>query len=360
MALIALAPATAASQGFRATGRVGRVQTRDTLPLANQRVILHEVGRGGGAPIDSARTDARGQYALRSPRGDSTAVYFVSVQYGGVSYVSVPLREMKRQDLKVEPLVVYDTSSTAPAIRVEQRHLIVRAPDKDGSRHVLELIILRNLGTMTRIANDTIHPVWAAALPRHAAQFEVGESDVSDRAVVKRGDSIFVFAPVPPGDKQVIVQYVLPPSDDRLTMSLDQPMERLNVLVDDTLATLARGPLVSVGYENMEGSRFARFAGEHTSAGDTVEVRFRPGPFSLARYWWVIVALAGMAFAAGIRLAFRGRPVPVVSAEGIAAEIVALDEAHEAGRGDAATYQTRRAELKARLNAMLASEQSKP
>jgi len=86
---------------------------------------------------------------------------------------------------------------------------MIRAPDKDGSRHVLELIVLRNGGSVTRIANDTIHPVWARRCP--GARFSFRWLEGRQRsAVMKRWRLILVFAPVPPGDKQVVVQYVLP------------------------------------------------------------------------------------------------------------------------------------------------------
>ncbi|HEY2825339.1 MAG TPA: hypothetical protein VGI83_07320 [Gemmatimonadales bacterium] len=344
---------------------MARVGARDTLPLAGQRVVLHEVGRAGGAPVDSARTDGRGGYRLTSPRGDTTAVYFVSVLYGGVNYVSVPLREMRRREIPIDPLLVYDTSSTSPRIGIDQRHLIVRAPEADGSRHVLELIVLHNAGSSTRISNDTLHPVWAAALPKRVIQFQVGESDVSDQAIVRRGDSLLVFAPVPPGDKQVMVQYVLPGSESGLTLPIDQGVDRLNVLVDDTLASLVSGPLVPVGVESMDDTRYERFAGEHAAPGETVVVKFGASPRSLSQYWWVIVVLAGTGLVVGLRLAMRGRVVVTVSAEGLAAQIAALDaQLEEAGvampAAAAAANRQRRAELKARLNAALASAPPKP
>ncbi len=350
------------AQGFPVFGRVVAVAGADSTPVAGAWAVLHQVSLRGGAPVDSARTDRAGRYQVLAPVRDTTMVYIVSVSYAGIAYFTRPLHAARGASRgTAETLAVYDTSSTSPLVEVAQRHVIVRRPGADGARQVLELVVLRNAGERTRISPDTSRPVWQGALPRGAIQLEVGESDVSAEAVYRRGDSIAVAAPVPPGEKQVVVSYVLPRARRALDLWVDQPMERLNVLVDDSAATLVGDALERVGSETIEGTSFVRFARNDVAAGAHVLVRFPRAGFSAGSLWWLVVGLAGAALAAGLVLAWR-RTLPVISPlpgdpNVIAAEIAALDAAFE-NRADVtpeerAAYQRRRSALKAGLEELL-------
>lgn len=360
---LSLQPTLLAAQGFRVSGRLVVVTGADSAPVAGAWAVLHQVSLRGGAPVDSARTDRGGRYQVRAAVRDSTMVYIVSVTYAGIAYFTRPLhagRDLSRG--AAETLVVYDTSSTTPVVEVAQRHMIVRRPAADGGRQVLELLVLRNAGERTRIAPDTTRPVWQGALPVGAIRLEVGESDVSAEAVYRRGDSIAVSAPVPPGEKQVVVSYLLPRARRALDLLVDQPVARLNVLVEDSGATLEGDALEAMGAETMEGTTFVRFARNEVAAGTRVVVNFPRGAFSLGRYWWVLIGLAGTALAAGLVAVWRrtgpAAPVAVPADPNVlAAEIAALDVAFEqradASPDERAAYQRRRAALKAHLEDLL-------
>ncbi len=346
------------------TGRVVQVSGADSTPVANAWAVLHQVTLSSGAPVDSGRTDARGRYRLRSPGRDSAAVYIVSLTYAGIAYFTRPVHAPRGVvEGTAEALAVYDTSSTSPAVLAAQRHIIVRRPEQDGSRHVLELLVLHNAGARTRISPDTASPVWQGTLPRGAIQLEVGESDVSSEAVYRRGDSIAVAAPVPPGDKQVVVSYILPRSSRRFDLTLDQPIARFNVLVEDSAATVEGRALERVGSEMIEGTSFVRFTKNDLGSGARVVVQFSGSAPGAADWWWLIVGLAGAALAAGLAWAWRRtQPAAATGApddpEALAAQIAALDTAFEsrteATAQERGAYQRRRAELKARLEALLA------
>src|SRR3989449_2333823 len=94
---------------------------------------------GGGQPIDSTRTDARGAYALTIRRPDSATIYVVSTWYAGIAYFSEPITP-GRSSSSLRPLPVYDTSSTGPPVRVTRRLITVAREKRDGSRDVLELV----------------------------------------------------------------------------------------------------------------------------------------------------------------------------------------------------------------------------
>jgi hypothetical protein len=354
-------PAAAGAQALAARGRVVfRADSASTTPLAGAWVTLHEVTMSGGGPIDSVRTDREGRYRVRVAQVDTAALYMVSAGYSGITYFSDPTPARGWRDT-IPPLEVYDTSSTAPAIAVGQRHVVVRRSGADGGRSVLELVSLVNRGTRTRISPDSVAPVWSGRLPRGATAFQVGESDVSADAVEQRDDRVMVTAPIPPGRKQIVFTYALPGAGE-LVLPLDQPAERLLVLLEDTAAVLAEGPLEKRGVEMFDDTPFALFDGAVPTGGG--QAVFRLGrrrlvtPQTLA---YATIALAAVLMLLAVPLLRRrGRGVAVAieadTPEALARAIAALDAGFEAGdRSPAAetAYRERRAHLKARLAALL-------
>jgi hypothetical protein len=318
-----------------------------------------------GGPIDSVRTDRAGRYRVGAAQRDTAAVYIVSVTYDGIAYFSRPLHAFRATGDTAGVLAVFDTSSTEPPIELAQRHLVVRHPENDGSHTVLELLVLRNAGSLTRIAPDTAHPVWQGLLPTGAVELQVGESDVSSDAVYRRGDSIAVAAPIPPGDKQVVVSYVVPSSQARLTLRLNQPVQRLDVFLEDSTSVVEGNALERVGNQSIEGQTFLRFSRSNAPAGTPIAVRFGRR-LTLERWWWLIVGAAASVMGAGLVLAWRRtRPSALAAVASpnpdvLAAEIAALDTAFEArsdvSSAERAAYERRRAELKAQLENILTNE----
>src|SRR2546425_3724902 len=212
---------------------------------------------GGGQPIDSTRTDARGVYALTIRRPDSAAVYVVSTWHAGIAYFSEPIAP-GRSTSGLRPLYVYDTSSTGLAVRVMRRLVTVARQKRDGSRDVLELVELENPGVATRVARDTLRPTWAGALPPVAIQFQVGQGDISPQVVTRRGDSVAVYGPLPPGErKQLSYTYVLAATVRRMSLPIDQPTDEVDLLLEDTAAVVTAGKLDSLGAGDIRGGGLA-------------------------------------------------------------------------------------------------------
>ena len=355
-----LVPVVGSAQGLVVTGRVVRVGTIDSVPVTGRMVTLHEVGLSGGRPVDSALTTKSGTYRLRTSRQDSTASYLTSVQHDGIGYFSAPLRGRAGTDT-VGTLFVYDTSSVRPDIVLTERHLIVRSAEDDGSRRVIELIVLRNQGSLTRIASDTSDPVWQGAIPAEAIQFELGESDLSAQAVYRRGDSVAVAAPMTPGEKQVIYGYLIPVSVRNLSFPLDHSVGRLNLLIEDQTASVSGSGLVLLGVEELDNRFYRRFGADTVSSGSRVEVRFAPARLSANSLWWLVIAVAGLTLI-GVLIWWimhsPEAPAPPPDARALATQIAGLDAEFEQQPGTAAEqagYRKRRAELKISLNRALSS-----
>lgn len=355
MAIALGLPGAAGAQGVRVTGRVVRVTGPDSLPVAGAWVTLHRVTAREGGLVDSARSDPRGRYAVRAAAPDTTALYVVSVMHHGIAYFTRPVHSLGRRVDTADVLTVFDTSSVAPPVTTAQRHIVVRQASADGSRRVVELIVLSNAGYLTRIAQDTSRPVWQGALPRGAFQLEVGESDVSSEAITVRDGRLAVSAPIPPGEKQVVVSYLLPGAVSEVDLVADEPVPRLNVLVEDSAATVVSGQLMPLGFEQMEGVSFARFDGAVTEPGARIRVSFARRGVSPGSLWWLIVVLTGVAFVVAFVLRAQ-RPATqreLTDSVALAAQLDAVNAALAADpplpEAERAAYQRHRAMLEQRL-----------
>ncbi len=351
-------PTPSDAQGFRLSGHVYSVVDRDTTALANQWVVLHQVNAAGGAPVDSGRTDRFGGYFVRAPDRDTSAVYIASVGFRGITYFSPPVSAVQFTTDTAETVFVYDTSSAGPELTVAQRYVVVRSPEVDGSRAVLELVTLQNAGTVTRVSSDTTRPVWRGSLPDGAVGLEIGQGDVSPEAFFLQGDTLALVAPFPPGEKQLVFAYTLP-ARRAVVVPVDPAVARMEVLIEDE-AELVEGPLERVGNQLMDSLNFARFAGEEIPAGTSLSFEVARPPLNPLQFWWVVVAAAAVAFLATLVVWWRRLPMAanMDDPQVLAARIAALDESFDAKQtpspAERAAYEKNRGELKARLTAALA------
>jgi hypothetical protein len=291
--LLGLAGGTLAAQAGTVSGVLRRGGPEGT-PLAGRWVVLHQVTRGGGGPVDSVRTDAGGRWRLRAPQVDTLAIYIASALHDGLAYFSAPLRVEAGKAATAAPLVVYDTSSAGPGIELRRRLITFARAESDGSREVLELLELAHGGRTTRVAPDTLRPVWTGAIPGSAIQFEVQAGDFSPDAVVQRGDSVLLFAPLQPGNgRQLSYRYVLPASTaGTVFLPIAQPTTELDLLIEDTVATVSAPGLTGGGIEQIESRRFAGYRADSVPAGAPVSIIFPTRQFRTDRLLpWLVGAI---------------------------------------------------------------------
>ena len=328
----------------------------DTVPVAGRWAVLHAVTVSTGGPVDSQRTGRDGRFAVRVAAVDTSASYLLSTQYEGIGYFSPPIMPDSLR-APLAPLLVYDTSSIAPPIVVQERHVLVEAPGPEGARRAVELLVLANRGRLTRVSPDSATPTWSGTIPPEAEGFELGLSDFPADAVEVRGETLSVYAPIPPGERQILAGYLLPAGVERFDVPVDQPVGRLDVLLEDSAATLEGRALPLVGMENLNGRPLRRFGGDSVPAGTTISIVFPgrgmvPGTIMV----WILVPLAAALLVLGMVWWWRrggGEGGDSIDPPRLAAEIAALDAAYR-GREDA-EYRRRRADLKRRLEAALAA-----
>ncbi len=348
-------PAAASAQGFRVTGTVFRVSGPDTTALQNQWVLFHSIALEGGAPLDSVRSDRRGRYVFGIAERDSLAAYLVSVEHQGIGYFSEGVRPAVGALDTLPTLLVYDTSSTGPQIELAERHVLVRQAAPDGSRRVVDLFVLANRGSATRIAGSNSGPVWSGRIPRSALEFEIGLSDMSQEAIQRLGDTLAVFSAIPPGERQLLVGYLVPRGARELPIPVDQPVDRFAVLLEDSTATVESTDLTLVGLAELEEAPVRRFEAQDIEAGAAVTILFRRTITPTTVMLWIVVPLAALGFVVAF-LRWRSRQPAVVRTvaddpASLAAEIAALDTTPAGSQTDA--HRRRRAELKERLKRAL-------
>jgi hypothetical protein len=363
--VLPVAPAGLAAQAVEvvAAGRVVRTSGSDSIPVPGARVLLHRVGRGAQGPIDSMMTDRRGAFRFRFVR-DTSAVYLTSSRYQGIEYFSPAVHLDPAAPDTALRIVVSDTSSRAP-VALGARHLVIADPGEDGSRGILDLMLLRNTSDRTLVAPDSVRPSWSVPLPSGTFGLAPGEGDASPDALRREGDRLLLFAPVAPGEKQLIVQYGLPATVRTLMLPFEQRADFVNVLIADRAARVTGGALAPADTEVIQGRTYRRWMGA-VPAGATVRINLGRAPGTPG---WMLAALVG-ALGIGLVLAalhYLRRPKAVravppgrLDPDTLIERIAQLDARYAGREGDAgaaewARYLAERADLKSQLSAALAA-----
>jgi 5-hydroxyisourate hydrolase-like protein (transthyretin family) len=357
LSILSVLSASLSAQSTSVTGRV--VAADSTTPVSSIPVTLHRVGQDSQGPLDSTRSDQQGRFQFVF-RADTSAFYLASGRYAGIEYFSQPLpTNPARADTSVR-IVVYDTSSAAPVV-LEARHLVLTRPTDSGSRGVVDLIVLRNTGTKTRVAPDTLRNSWSTALPQHSAGLEVLESDVSEGSISRSGDSLVVSAALAPGEKQLTLQYQILPGTGLVELLLGADAPSVNVLIEEPGVRVRAPGIALADSQTIQGRTFQRWTG--TVLPGTVLRLELPGnrgppPWLLA----VLVGTLALALLGAGGYTLTRRPVPQgqPAADALIGAIAALD-ARYAGRQaemqeeEWTSYQAERSRLKGQLQSTLAS-----
>jgi hypothetical protein len=363
---VAVAPG---ANGQRVSGRVVRPGGEHPPPVAGAWVVLHRIAHDTSGPLDSVRTNARGEYTFRYSRAeDDSALYLVSSMRGGVAYFTAPLRAGHVQGDAAE-LMVFDTTSGKLPLRVMGRHFVVARGEGGRNHEVLEVYELSNDSSLTAVAPKDGRAVWTAIVPDRASKFRVGEGDVSEGGLLMRDGRVHLFAPVAPGLKQLSFRYELSPDAFPLTVPITEPVGVLEVVVDDPGARVSGAGLREMPPVQSEGRTFKRFLSQDVARNAVVRIELAAAG-GTARGATVVFLGALFAAAAGGALALaimrgRRRPTPARSAPHAESEVLVraiaeLDarfEGEPAAAGASRTaYEAERRALKERLRDALARD----
>lgn len=257
-------------------------------------VVLHRVSAAGSGPVDSVRTQSSGAFSL-TYRKQGDGIYLISVQRFGVAYFSLPLGVGADAPSDPVDIPVFDTSSVAPAIAVRGRHLIVSRPDGQGQRAVVEVFDLANDTSVTFVSAGASAPVFRAHLPAAAIKPRVGEGTFSAEAVSFEQGEARLFAPLPPGVKQLVLSYELPSSAFPLAVPVEFAGSLVEVLVEEASGRVDGARLQSQPPVTVSGRRFMRSLAQNVEANSVITVALPPVAIEQAApNTWVLLAILGV------------------------------------------------------------------
>lgn len=341
-----------------AAGRVVRVSGRDTLPVPGALVILHRVSPDAQGAIDSVRADAAGRFEFRFT-ADSVGSYLVSARWLAIEYFAPPL--LAGGNDRAIRLLVADTSSVTP-VAVTARHVVVSGPAPDGTRTVVDLLVLANTGVMTRVGRDSAAPSWRFLLPPFAANLRVADSDFAATAFDQHGDTLLLFAPIPPGERQLFLDYQVTPGTRRLLIPIDAPLAAVNILAEEVLRIR---DATEQSDTTVNGRRFHRWTRSFQRAG-ALELSL-PGsstaPWTLPALIGVVGSMLVVVTVVALRRRGDRTTAPAFAstpahADALLAAVVALDARFHGGPNGStpaawADYVAERARLKSELDRVL-------
>lgn len=348
-------PAVALAQNA-VDGRVVRLAGVDTVGVPDVRVVLHGVSTTRQGPVDSIRSRADGRFRFRF-RADSGVIYLLSARFREIEYFST--RIGVGQQAETIAILVSDTSQTVP-IGIRARYLLAGAPDQAEGRTVVDVVVLHNDSPLTRVAPDSLVPVWAMALPTGVPEVVVDEgTEISREAVVVRRDSVLVFAPLPPGSRQLVLTYRIDLDAPSLRVPFGRAADSVTVLVEEPAARVDAPGLREVA-ERVAGQPVRGWLGP-LAAGAEVTIHFPVAPRSTGLLVAGLVVALAAALGTGLWRHRRRTPAtpqaPADRVEDLVHAIAALDNAQRDAAADpeaVARYQAEREALRRRLDRALA------
>lgn len=257
-------------------GRVLLGSSSDEKGLSGQTVVLHRISSAGSGPVDSVTTRRDGSFRLTfHPTAD--VLYLLSVRYAGIGYFSSPLGEGEGTPADASAdIVVFDTSSVARTAALRGRHVIVSAPDSAGQRAIVEVFELANDSSVTLISTQDASPVWRLHLPPGAAKPRVGEGEFAADAVRFTGNEVQLFAPLPPGLKQLVVSYELSPVSFPLAMPMERASTVLEVLLEEMTGHVEGARLKTQAPVTVGGRRFQRSLAQDVDSTAVISISLPP------------------------------------------------------------------------------------
>jgi len=365
--LFSIGSGTDARQTVSVSGRV--VNRTQNAPVPGQEVTLVQ-HRGDAADQVRAVTGADGVFQFEQVALEDSASLALTTSYLGVPYVTPDEAIRRGADLEI---AVYDTTSSDAAVRADAYHLLVNA--HGPTLEVLEILSLVNDGDRTIYGADGLS--LRVPLPSGFSGLEV------EAAAVAHTASGFASRwPVPPGRARLRFRYRLP-AGEAFSRPAPYPASMVSVLIHPPGVGVESRSLANQGVVDFEGQKFLHLVGSNVATGAPIDFQVTGGAGEEGHIHaeeagldrdtlkWGLLGLAVVLGALGVFYRPRKKAgvhrdkqdrqderSPAIHRRGdregleerraeVIRQIAELDDAHEAGRVDEASYQKRRSELKA-------------
>lgn len=379
-------PPGAAAQDGQPTATVEATQT----PVALQKFeIQGKVVLPSGATLESGITanlqlfdgmtlsselttdvSADGSFSFKDIEPVDGRVYMVLVNYEGLQYSSNPIHTtdiVNGQPVKVE-VPVSLTTTDASVLSAQRMHVFFDLSNSTTSIQVVELYVINNSSDRVVVAETPGQPVVTFDLPAGATNLQFQDGTLGDGQYMPTESGFGDLRPISPGDGiQELFAYELPYTT-RLSLDLpiSLPVESAVIMVPQGIK-LKSSQLSSSGQSSMSGMNIEIYTSSNLAKDSTLKMTLsgRPGASNTSSNNLVAIILGGAALAAAlggaIFLILRQRKPEVEesvekeesplleTSDSLMDAIIALDDEFQAGKLPREAYETRRAELKARL-----------
>ena len=355
---VAWPPAPARAQE---TGSIGLTVVNGTtgLPMAGHEVTLlrHNSDESGEVTLARVVTDGEGRYEFTGLTADGSH-YVAAARYLEMPYLTEHIPLEPGAGRRETTLRVYDITADEAALFHSAVHLVVEANPEVLT--VTEIIVVENRGNLTFAPPPVLGQGLVYTLP--AAAFGL-QPMVDGLQHTDRG--LLFSAPIPPGVSRIVYAYNVDRAsiDHRFTRQMDYDIERVQVLVSPSTETVNPTNLTNDGVQRVGEDDFLLLSNRvGVGKGMSVSVAF---PTILA--WqdvmkWGMLGFVVLIVAAGLVVGIRVKPEqpdepPAVGDlapederkyAALVQALAVLDDQFEEGGLDAASYRTRRADLKDR------------
>ncbi len=182
-------------------------------PVESGTAVLHRVSMEEAGEVDSVSVSPDGGFEFVVPRSPSVStqaeILFASVRHEGVLYFGSAVTDPVQLD-SLYVIEVFGAEEAPPegiALPVNVRNIFLERWG-DGWR-ATDLFQIQNSGERTLVAADD-GVVWSYPLPPGATSPELGQGDLPPDAVTFGGGRVSVRAPLPPGERMLLIRYALP------------------------------------------------------------------------------------------------------------------------------------------------------
>jgi hypothetical protein len=311
----------------------GRVLEGD-IPAEGGVVVLHSVSPDSAGEVDSVRVAADGSFELVLPGIPDAEVrsqiYFASIQYEGVLYFGTAITQAEQLDslYTIQVFGSEEVPRQGLQLPITARNLFLEL-STDGWWIATDMIAIENVGQKTLVAaEDGI--VWSYPLPPGAESAIMGQGELPPDAVSFEGGRISVSAPIPPGERTILIRYNLPELE--ATIPVPGLTGRFELFVKEPAPPFEVAGLEPIDMVSLEaGSSYRRYG---ASALLDLQIALtqiqedRPPPFR------TLALLVTAVLAGAVVLAYR-RPRRAVTQggnsfqarEGLILEVAKIDQA---------------------------------
>ena len=309
----------------------------------------------------TAVTDENGAYTFEGLDAAENRIFIAEVEYLGVTYSSdASVFGADMTELTIPPFPLYEVTEDYSSLVFAQAHFFIEVAD--GTMQVIGVYTFSNTSDKTIVIKA---PMDVPFIKTPADAQNVGFDLTQDSApIVGAGADGFAM---PPSDKPYgfVAFYTLPYTGKA---QINQPFalsaSSFLVLVPDGMKVKS-SQLTEGEVQSFQGADYRTFSGVGLNSGDTLSLDLSGQPKSStsdSRQGLLIgvAALGAVLILAGAWMYLRERSRPddedeaddedeIESEEDLLDAIIALDDLHRSGKISDEAYQTRRAELKARL-----------